>query len=746
MSVSFQRSLSWLPQAATLLLLLTILSFLSSSCVKADNNIHLYREPDYPWSQKNPFDVPFNNKTWDYLRAVTGSSSWGDMVLNWGRAFRIVAKSFDIIETLVFYTIGYSPEFDWQILAGEVAANQRIEACLIAERPMNKTQVKYYRKKGLKQYPFMKLPIVFPYNIPQLGARWVVDRVTESVRLDVPTLADIYMGLITNWNDTRIVKLNPHLLGTLPNLTITPVGYKNREPSTTFITRVFWDLAPRFRKAFPEGPPIEWPVGDPRISPNLQLYDYIFSTTAVVENTGGAVGYCSLPIMNAGGGQFIKYIIVDRGNGTLTLPTEEYINPIYKNARIDPETNAIKGVNYHAHKSYPFVGESYLFYAAEKKMYRRLCPQDRNTLKFLVWTHKDSNARALATTAGFLYFDDDINNKVISQLEKLECYDTNYQLLQTQVIDDHDSIAFPILLGVNMALAGLFLLMGFYLTFSPGNANSEKLSERIIPVLYDTCFHLGALLSYLPVIFFYLVPDQDWVCQARMWLTGIGFTIFLGSMFTRTFQMHMLLMLLKRNTITKNMSKSRIKFKALMQFIMCVSACILIQVILLIVWTSVDPLKAELSVINEIERTASWVCKGDNVWVWLGLEIGFFVCLIIYGIFVIYAIWRTDKVKNAKWMLMSIYNFLIIMAALIPIAAIIEIKDEQVFYIAAFGIAFSLSSCLFIMSLPRTGKHIKALLNLQSLSSNISTRSFGTRSKTMNQSTLSAGDNTNDSG
>src|SRR5688572_23683293 len=43
--------------------------------------------------------------------------------------------------------------------------------------------------------------VAVTYNLPAVG--------TTSLRLDGPTIADIYLGRITRWNDRRIAALNP---------------------------------------------------------------------------------------------------------------------------------------------------------------------------------------------------------------------------------------------------------------------------------------------------------------------------------------------------------------------------------------------------------------------------------------------------------------------------------------------------------------------------------------------------------
>ena len=59
--------------------------------------------------------------------------------------------------------------------------------------------------------PWALAAVSIPYNLPGLNGR---------VHLNGATLANIYLGSITSWNDPAIKKLNPKL--SLPDTKITP--------------------------------------------------------------------------------------------------------------------------------------------------------------------------------------------------------------------------------------------------------------------------------------------------------------------------------------------------------------------------------------------------------------------------------------------------------------------------------------------------------------------------------------------
>ena len=76
---------------------------------------------------------------------------------------------------------------------------------------------------GLLQFPMIIGGVVPVVNIKGIGA--------GQLQLDGETIAAIYMGDITEWNDAKIKKLNPKL--TLPDTAIAPV-YRSDGSGTNF--------------------------------------------------------------------------------------------------------------------------------------------------------------------------------------------------------------------------------------------------------------------------------------------------------------------------------------------------------------------------------------------------------------------------------------------------------------------------------------------------------------------------------
>lgn len=108
---------------------------------------------------------------------------------------------------------------------------------------------------GAKGGPILHFPTVLggvsiTYNLPE---------VTQPLRLTGPALADVYLGKITKWNDSRIAALNPGVA--LPNRDIVVV-HRSDGSGTTYI---FADYLSAVSTDWAKGPgraqTIAWPVG-----------------------------------------------------------------------------------------------------------------------------------------------------------------------------------------------------------------------------------------------------------------------------------------------------------------------------------------------------------------------------------------------------------------------------------------------------------------------------------------------------
>jgi phosphate transport system substrate-binding protein len=129
------------------------------------------------------------------------------------------------------------------------------------------------QQAGLVQFPMIIGGVVPVVNIKGVQGGQMV--------LDGATVASIYLGEITKWNDPRIKKLNPSLA--LPATAIAPI-YRSDGSGTNFLfSNYLSSSSPKFKDSIGANTSVQWPVGI-----GAKGNDGAANMTA---QTDGAIGY-----------------------------------------------------------------------------------------------------------------------------------------------------------------------------------------------------------------------------------------------------------------------------------------------------------------------------------------------------------------------------------------------------------------------------------------------------------------------
>jgi len=104
---------------------------------------------------------------------------------------------------------------------------------------------------GLLMFPTVVGGVVPVVHLPGIGA--------DKLVFDGPTLADIYLGKITKWNDPAIARLNPGVR--LPNMGIVVV-HRSDGSGTTFIwTNYLCKVSKEWTSNVGSATAVDWPIG-----------------------------------------------------------------------------------------------------------------------------------------------------------------------------------------------------------------------------------------------------------------------------------------------------------------------------------------------------------------------------------------------------------------------------------------------------------------------------------------------------
>jgi len=128
--------------------------------------------------------------------------------------------------------------------------------------------------------PILHIPTVLgadviTYNVPG---------VTAVLKLTPSVIADIFMGRIKKWNDTRLASLNPGV--SLPNQDILVVHRSDGSGTTYIFTDYLDKVSPAWHSGVGKGKEVKWPVGLGGKGNE--------GVSGQVKQTPGAVGYVEL--------------------------------------------------------------------------------------------------------------------------------------------------------------------------------------------------------------------------------------------------------------------------------------------------------------------------------------------------------------------------------------------------------------------------------------------------------------------
>jgi phosphate transport system substrate-binding protein len=200
-------------------------------------------------------------------------------------------------------------------------------------------------KGSVEQFPVAFGAITVSYNL---------SGVKSGIKLDGPTLADIYMGKIKTWNDPAIKALNPGL--SLPSTSITVVHRSDASGTTKGFTTYLSDYSSAWTKA--AGAPdktVKWPTGT-GASGNSGV-------AAAVKQTAGAIGYVEQAYALQNGFTFAS---IKNSSGKYIVPSLSAASAAAEGITV-PANLAISTINSPNAAAYPITSQTFVI------VYKDMC-------------------------------------------------------------------------------------------------------------------------------------------------------------------------------------------------------------------------------------------------------------------------------------------------------------------------------------------------------------------------------------
>ncbi|MFL5496475.1 MAG: phosphate ABC transporter substrate-binding protein PstS [Gemmatimonadales bacterium] len=183
--------------------------------------------------------------------------------------------------------------------------------------PMTDAQIAAV-KGNVRHIPTVLGAVVVTYNLPAVGG--------ASLRFDGATLADVFLGRITRWNDRRIAALNPGVA--LPPDDII-VAHRSDGSGTTYIFSDYLaKISSEWKEKVGRATSVNWPTGLGGKGNE--------GVTQLVKQSEGSVGYVELIYAISNG---LPAARLKNAAGNFIEPTLKSVTAAAAAARLGPETD-----------------------------------------------------------------------------------------------------------------------------------------------------------------------------------------------------------------------------------------------------------------------------------------------------------------------------------------------------------------------------------------------------------------------
>jgi phosphate transport system substrate-binding protein len=222
-------------------------------------------------------------------------------------------------------------------------------------------------KNGLIQFPTVMGGVVPVINVPEVKA--------GELKLDGPTLAAIFLGKITKWDDEAIKKLNPEVK--LPAQAIT-VAHRTDGSGTTFIfTSYLAKVSPEWKEKVGVGKAVKWPAANSIGGKGNE------GVAGQVKAVNGSIGYVeyAYALQNK-----IPHVALKNQAGKFVQPDLDAFQSAAANADWSkaPKGFSLMLIDQPGEKSWPIVGATYIMFHKDQPD----AGKAKEVLKFFAWAYK----------------------------------------------------------------------------------------------------------------------------------------------------------------------------------------------------------------------------------------------------------------------------------------------------------------------------------------------------------------------
>ena len=187
-----------------------------------------------------------------------------------------------------------------------------------------------------------------PATMGAVVVTYNVDGISTGLKLDGPTVASIFLGDISKWNDPAIAKLNPDM--TLPDSPITIVHRSDGSGTTNIFTDYLTKVSTAWAGTVGKGTAVKWPVGVGGKGNE--------AVAGLVRSVPGSVGYVELAYVLQ---NKMNYALIKNKAGKYPEPSIESTSAAAEGALAKmPADFRVSFTNAGGAESYPICGFTWI--------------------------------------------------------------------------------------------------------------------------------------------------------------------------------------------------------------------------------------------------------------------------------------------------------------------------------------------------------------------------------------------------
>ena len=209
------------------------------------------------------------------------------------------------------------------------------------DAPMTDEEMSKAKGGAILHFPSVLGAVVITYNVPD---------VTQPLNLTGDVIADIFLGKITKWNDSRVAALNPGVK--LPARDMLVVHRSEGSGTTYIFSDYLTTVSPAWASGPGKGKELKWPVGLGGRGND--------GVSGQVKQTPGTIGYVELAYANQNRLPVAK---IKNATGQFVAPTTESITAAAAGAieKLPPNTDyRVSIVNAPGGAAYPISSFTWL--------------------------------------------------------------------------------------------------------------------------------------------------------------------------------------------------------------------------------------------------------------------------------------------------------------------------------------------------------------------------------------------------